>query len=47
MYSKAVEPPATIYMGRDKVENEDLIKYGDDEDVWFHVDKVWFIALSL
>jgi NFACT protein RNA binding domain len=27
-------------MGRDKVENEDLIKYGDDEDVWFHVDKL-------
>jgi predicted ribosome quality control (RQC) complex YloA/Tae2 family protein len=35
-----VEPPATIYMGRDKVENEDLIKHGDDDDVWFHVDKV-------
>jgi predicted ribosome quality control (RQC) complex YloA/Tae2 family protein len=28
----------TIYMGRDKYENEDLIKYGLDEDVWFHVD---------
>jgi predicted ribosome quality control (RQC) complex YloA/Tae2 family protein len=27
-------------MGKDKVENEDLIKYGDEEDVWFHVDKV-------
>lgn len=27
-------------MGRDKVENEDLIKYGDDDDVWFHVDKL-------
>lgn len=27
-------------MGRDKVENEDLIKYGTDRDVWFHVDKL-------
>ncbi|PWN92501.1 hypothetical protein FA10DRAFT_222899, partial [Acaromyces ingoldii] len=27
-------------MGRDKVENEELIKYGDEEDVWFHVDKL-------
>ena len=27
------------YMGRDKYENEDLIKYGWEEDVWFHVDK--------
>jgi NFACT protein RNA binding domain len=28
----------TIYMGKDKLENEYLIKYGFDEDVWFHVD---------
>ena len=27
------------YMGRDKYENEELIKYGWEEDVWFHVDK--------
>ena len=27
-----------LYMGRDKHENEDLIKYGLPEDVWFHVD---------
>ena len=27
-----------IYMGRDKYENEDLIKYGLPVDVWFHVD---------
>jgi len=26
-----------IYMGRDKVENEDLIAYGLPHDVWFHV----------
>ena len=25
-------------MGRDKYENEDLIKYGLPVDVWFHVD---------
>ncbi|KAG0539409.1 hypothetical protein BDA96_03G320300 [Sorghum bicolor] len=30
----------TIYMGADKTENEELIKYGLPEDVWFHVDKV-------
>lgn len=28
----------TIYMGKDKFENEFLIKYGLPEDVWFHVD---------
>ncbi|EJU02960.1 cytoplasmic protein [Dacryopinax primogenitus] len=38
--STAVNPPATIYMGKDKVENEDLIKYGTPQDVWFHVDKL-------
>lgn len=27
-----------IYMGKDKYENEDLIKYGIPEDLWFHVD---------
>jgi len=27
-----------IYMGRDKFENEDLIRYGWPEDLWFHVD---------
>ncbi|WIA37859.1 hypothetical protein OEZ86_014708 [Tetradesmus obliquus] len=27
-----------IYMGRDKYENEELIKYGLPTDVWFHVD---------
>jgi len=25
-------------MGKDKYENEDLIKYGLPEDCWFHVD---------
>lgn len=27
-----------IYMGADKYENEDLIRYGLPEDIWFHVD---------
>jgi hypothetical protein len=27
-----------IYMGKDKYENEDLIRYGQPEDVWWHVD---------
>lgn len=27
-------------MGKDKYENEDLIKYGLPEDVWFHVDNL-------
>ncbi|KAF9220250.1 cytoplasmic protein [Gyrodon lividus] len=38
--SSAVNPPATIYMGKDKVENEDLIKFAWPQDVWFHVDKL-------
>lgn len=29
----------TMYMGKDKYENEDLIKYGLPEDCWFHVGK--------
>ncbi|XP_067678218.1 coiled-coil domain-containing protein 25-like [Haliotis asinina] len=38
--SNVVSPPYTMYMGLDKHENEDLIKWGWKEDVWFHVDKV-------
>lgn len=30
----------SIYMGLDKHENEELIKYGVPEDIWFHVDKL-------
>ncbi len=30
----------TIYMGKDKFENEDLIRYGVLEDIWFHVDNL-------
>uniref|UniRef100_K1S058 Transcription factor RFX3 n=1 Tax=Magallana gigas TaxID=29159 RepID=K1S058_MAGGI len=35
-----VSPPYTMYMGEDKHENEELIRWGFPEDVWFHVDKV-------
>jgi len=37
-YTLKSAPNQVVYMGRDKFENEDLIKYGFDEDVWFHVD---------
>ncbi|OSX71250.1 hypothetical protein BU14_0573s0006 [Porphyra umbilicalis] len=29
-----------IFVGRDKHENEELLKYGWNTDVWFHVDKL-------
>ncbi|KAK7450107.1 hypothetical protein VKT23_012989 [Stygiomarasmius scandens] len=38
--STATNPPATVYMGRDKHENEELIKFAWPQDVWFHVDKL-------
>ncbi|KAJ3120735.1 Coiled-coil domain-containing protein 25 [Nowakowskiella sp. JEL0407] len=38
--SNADETPVLLYMGKDKFENEDLIKHGWDNDVWFHVDKL-------
>ncbi|KAK4083780.1 uncharacterized protein Triagg1_1442 [Trichoderma aggressivum f. europaeum] len=33
--SSVVEPAGFIYVGKDKFENEDLIKYGWEEDVWY------------
>lgn len=36
--SNVVSPPMEIFMGDDKHENEELIKWGWPEDVWFHVD---------
>ncbi|CAI2184900.1 19292_t:CDS:2, partial [Funneliformis geosporum] len=30
-----VDPPALIYMGKNMEENEDLIKYGWEDDVWY------------
>lgn len=38
--STVVDPPAYVYVGKDKFENEELIKHGWEEDVWFHVDKL-------
>ncbi|GFP51886.1 coiled-coil domain-containing protein 25 [Trichoderma asperellum] len=43
--SNVVEPAGFIYVGKDKFENEDLIKYGWEEDLTvpisrFHVDKL-------
>ena len=38
--STVCDPPTVLFMGRDKHENEDLIKHGWPGDVWFHVDKV-------
>ena len=38
--SNVTNPPTLIYMGRDKEENEHLIRWGWPEDVWFHVDKL-------
>ncbi|KAF3907232.1 hypothetical protein ABW20_dc0103073 [Dactylellina cionopaga] len=38
--SDVVDPPAFLYVGKDKVENEELIKHGWEEDVWFHADKL-------
>jgi len=34
------DPPMQIYMGRDKHENEELIRWGWPEDIWFHTDKL-------
>jgi len=38
-YFTCIDPSYTIYMGKHKEENEDLIKHGFPEDIWFHVDK--------
>jgi predicted ribosome quality control (RQC) complex YloA/Tae2 family protein len=38
--SNTVTPSAFIYVGKDKVENEELIRHGWEEDVWFHVDNL-------
>ena len=39
-YFTCSDPRYTLYMGKDKEENDVLIKYGWDEDIWFHVDKM-------
>jgi NFACT protein RNA binding domain len=40
MYFFTASSGHTLYAGRDKHENEDLIRYGLPEDVWFHVDNL-------
>jgi len=35
----AAEKGCMLYMGKDKFENEELIKHAWPEDVWFHVDR--------
>ena len=37
-YFTCSDPRYTMYMGRDKHENEHLIAHGWPEDLWFHVD---------
>jgi hypothetical protein len=32
--SNIVDPPVTLFMGEDKHENEELIRWGWPEDVW-------------
>lgn len=39
-YYKTCDPSYHVYVGKDKYENEQLIAYGWDNDVWFHVDKL-------
>lgn len=39
-YYKTSDPSYFVYVGKDKYENESLIKHGWDNDVWFHVDKL-------
>ena len=45
--STVCDPPTVLFMGRDKHENEDLIKHGWPEDVWFHVDKVMMMMMRV
>ena len=40
MFFFTAKDGTAMYMGKDKFENEDLIKYGWPEDVWFHVDNL-------
>lgn len=39
-YYKTRDPSYHVYVGKDKHENELLIKHGWENDVWFHVDKL-------
>lgn len=39
-YYKTIDPSYFVYVGRDKHENEELIKHGWENDCWLHVDKL-------
>eukprot|EP00352_Strombidinopsis_acuminata_P005200 CAMPEP_0176366384 /NCGR_PEP_ID=MMETSP0126-20121128/21142_1 /TAXON_ID=141414 ORGANISM="Strombidinopsis acuminatum, Strain SPMC142" /NCGR_SAMPLE_ID=MMETSP0126 /ASSEMBLY_ACC=CAM_ASM_000229 /LENGTH=180 /DNA_ID=CAMNT_0017723783 /DNA_START=23 /DNA_END=569 /DNA_ORIENTATION=- len=39
-FTSAHNPNVIIYMGKDKYENEDLIKYSWPHDIWWHVDNL-------
>lgn len=38
--SSVVSPPAVIYMGIDKYENDTLIQHGHTNLVWWHAENV-------
>lgn len=38
IFFKSIDPNFIIYCGKDKYENEDLIKYALPLDIWFHVE---------
>ena len=37
-FDSAADEKAVIYMGKDKFENEELLKNAFPTDIWFHVD---------
>lgn len=37
-FFKSIDPRFIIYVGRDKYENEELLRFAFPVDVWFHVD---------
>ena len=39
-YFKCSDPKFIIFMGRDKFENEQLLKFAFPEDLWFHVNSL-------
>ena len=39
-FTSLADPSVTLYMGKDKHENEFLIKYAQHHDIWFHVDNL-------
>jgi predicted ribosome quality control (RQC) complex YloA/Tae2 family protein len=39
-FTSTAVPSCQVFMGADKFENEELIKFGWELDVWFHADKL-------